>query len=444
MSANPNSKLIRTLGGALVEFDPGASVTRVRVPSDFSAVRIRIRLNKATEQLVRDMLEELGFGDCVEEVHMTDLGSGRGHEAIVVADSPSFATRVRELIVLGFLWRDVRMLAEPIAAFVPRSLKDAQVECRKVTVSWPKPGKEAYLSYGNLQMAEMVCYLYNGTSMVWGRTILGHRVAATLSPAAGPDEAPRPPRLAFKVTLTGLPGGATDEALRRSIRATEPSPRRIEIGGYMASAGETIRAVHRLLTTIGPFESFNTIDDPAGTQLKAVACFLNRSDALRAARALDKTAPPFYPKGQLSVRAMYTARFAIDRQVYDIVWMSLMAATSRQTLLDLNCHSADPALKVFKFEGESASDVAQVRGKVVSILSGIAVNRPTPQNVDEQVLKERFLDHVRHNADQFRFCPTPGCDDIYRVTGTGCPAWHTCSNCFKNTCSFCHGQHLGT
>ncbi|KAH8122334.1 hypothetical protein ACSS6W_000659 [Trichoderma asperelloides] len=597
--------------GALVEFDAGARVTKIRFQCDFSAVRIRGFPKSTTEQLVRDMLEEVGFGDCVEEIHMTDVG--RNCEATVIADSPSFAKQLCERIVPGFTWRDMSIKAWSIAALVPRAFKNRQVDCRKVTVSWPKPGREVILSFGSLTIADRVFKMFNE-----GRCrVLGQRVAAAMAPAPGPDEAPPPSRLAFKVMLTELPLVVREVDVKRAVE-NGPRPRQIVTRGYTASAGETFSAVHSLLTAIGPLESFDTIDDPADNKLKVVACFLGRSDALKAAKQLDKAAPSFHPDGRLSVRAVYTVRFAVDKRVYDVMWRKLVTVTSEQSILKFGCHSVDSAIRVFHVEGESALDVAETKNKVESILAsavveedGVALWHPslradgllydkmtdleeqlgvviardqvrcnlcvfgsneacheakgklvelvrrelgtdisrsialkdrgcywrtnkgfqelvnavgheklwlslafpskviemkgTVEEYDltraiiagesevsttlqylkmkksvsfatfqaktmsklpityysskramsiadqrkhlsskmfEQVLKERFLDYVKHSLGQFRSCPTPDCGYIYRTTGTECPEWHTCSNCLKTTCSVCHEQHL--
>ncbi|KAL6885959.1 hypothetical protein GGI43DRAFT_426461 [Trichoderma evansii] len=357
---DPEDILVRMFDGALVEFDAGARVTKVRFQCDFSAVRIRSSPRSITKQLVRDMLEEFGFGDCVEEVHMTE--DRRYCEATVIANSPSFAKQFCERVVPGFRWRDMSIRAWSVAALVPRAFNDRQVDCRKVTVSWPRPGREAILSYGNSGMAKRVCTLFNRGSLL----ILGQRVAAAWAPAAGPD------RVAFKVTLTLLPHRANVSDVRRAV-GNGLTPRDVEIGGHVASAGETFSAVHSLLAAIGPLESFDTIDDSADTQLKVAACFLNQLDGLRAARELDKAAPSFYPRGQLSVRATYTVRFAVNKCVYDAMRAKLVTVTSERSVFDFGCDSLDPAIKVFKIEGESASDVAEAKKKVESILSGVVV-----------------------------------------------------------------------
>ncbi|KAM0472418.1 hypothetical protein ACHAPX_008847 [Trichoderma viride] len=182
----------------------------------------------------------------------------------------------------------------------------ARPTCRSVTVSWPKPGKVAVLGYGNLEMAKDECAKFNGASFPRGQSKLvgGHKVTATLSPEAGPDEAPRASRVSSQVTVLFEPSVKTaDESLRRSIRKTLiPSPRQVTMGGYTAPIAEMKDAVRELLEAHAPLEWFELFDDSTGARLEAIAWFPDPAGALGACRELDKTPLPFYPEGQLSVR----------------------------------------------------------------------------------------------------------------------------------------------
>lgn len=57
----------------------------------------------------------------------------------------------------------------------------------------------------------------------------------------------------------------------------------------------------------------------------------------------------------------------------------------------------------------------------------------------EKILNLSMKAHVQRHPDSFRYCPSPNCDHIYRVTGLA--AKHTCTKCFEVTCMACHQQH---
>ncbi len=58
----------------------------------------------------------------------------------------------------------------------------------------------------------------------------------------------------------------------------------------------------------------------------------------------------------------------------------------------------------------------------------------------EEVLDRSFASYVQRHPDELRFCPTPDCGYVYRVTTSA--STHTCPNCLQATCSACHGAHV--
>ncbi|KAJ6781679.1 hypothetical protein PWT90_07759 [Aphanocladium album] len=59
----------------------------------------------------------------------------------------------------------------------------------------------------------------------------------------------------------------------------------------------------------------------------------------------------------------------------------------------------------------------------------------------ESILERSFASYVKHNPDQFRYCPTPDCGYIYKVTSKA-QSQH-CPECFQPICSACHEPHVG-
>lgn len=58
----------------------------------------------------------------------------------------------------------------------------------------------------------------------------------------------------------------------------------------------------------------------------------------------------------------------------------------------------------------------------------------------EAVLEESAMSHIKRHPDKFRSCPTPGCEQVYRV---GTAIMVVCPDCHVATCSSCHEQHSG-
>ncbi|KAK7414102.1 hypothetical protein QQX98_007045 [Neonectria punicea] len=58
----------------------------------------------------------------------------------------------------------------------------------------------------------------------------------------------------------------------------------------------------------------------------------------------------------------------------------------------------------------------------------------------EAFLEQSFLSLFRRTPNKLRFCPTPDCGYVYRVTESA--RTHTCSNCLQPTCSACYEPHV--
>ncbi|MCJ1279006.1 hypothetical protein MMC21_006827 [Puttea exsequens] len=58
-----------------------------------------------------------------------------------------------------------------------------------------------------------------------------------------------------------------------------------------------------------------------------------------------------------------------------------------------------------------------------------------PSAVFEQLLEKSFTTHVRKNPQAFQYCPTPDCQQIYRVSTDG--TVFTCPDCLASICTAC-------
>ncbi|KAG8422304.1 hypothetical protein J3459_010458 [Metarhizium acridum] len=58
----------------------------------------------------------------------------------------------------------------------------------------------------------------------------------------------------------------------------------------------------------------------------------------------------------------------------------------------------------------------------------------------EAVLEQSFSCHIKRNPNMFRYCPSPDCNFIYRVSSAA--RTQNCSNCLRPTCSACHEPHI--
>ncbi|CAF3451598.1 unnamed protein product [Fusarium graminearum] len=62
----------------------------------------------------------------------------------------------------------------------------------------------------------------------------------------------------------------------------------------------------------------------------------------------------------------------------------------------------------------------------------------------ENILDASFASFIRSHPTEFRYCPTPDCDQVYRVSSPEkVPFMFTCSRCFTSTCTACNASHPG-
>lgn len=101
------------------------------------------------------------------------------------------------------------------------------------------------------------------------------------------------------------------------------------------------------------------------------------------------------------------------------------------------CLAAARESKPIKCEGAG--------GQCENIIPLPEISRALSPEVFEEVLSISFSSHIKTHPDLFRHCPTPDCDQIYRVTPGAIEAARafTCGQCLKPTCTTCHVSHPG-
>ncbi|KAL6880978.1 hypothetical protein J3F83DRAFT_720524 [Trichoderma novae-zelandiae] len=367
----------RTIGGAFVQFEAGAHVSKIRLPSDFSAVRISGLPQGTSEQSVRDMLAERGFDISVDDVYMLHMDGSCG--ASIRSDDPSFAKRLCAMFHSGDAWEGIKLYATPIAAAMPSGHNARRVDCKKVHISWHKAVRNAWLNFGSEDVAQRVRDLFSkGTYR-----ILDQKVTTGAATEARPafhsySWSPSRNSVNWTVLLTEVPAAAEKKDISQAITLERNRPRHVEVGPptYSTDAEEASAMIRSLLTNIGPLEYFEVTLETNARRVKATARFLDESDARRAATELDKKELPFHPKARLTVQMVYSAKFKAGSNIYDAVYTRILA--QQKTWKGKNVffkayNSTDPLkrFRLLKIEGESADDVAVAKADLESILAGV-------------------------------------------------------------------------
>ncbi|ESZ89523.1 hypothetical protein SBOR_10093 [Sclerotinia borealis F-4128] len=75
------------------------------------------------------------------------------------------------------------------------------------------------------------------------------------------------------------------------------------------------------------------------------------------------------------------------------------------------------------------------------VLSLQEIQQHLPSVTFEELLEASFTSYIRRHPQDFHYCPTPDCEQIYRVT---LPIKsRTCAKCLAETCISCHVSHAG-
>ncbi|TGO31201.1 hypothetical protein BPAE_0001g00960 [Botrytis paeoniae] len=75
------------------------------------------------------------------------------------------------------------------------------------------------------------------------------------------------------------------------------------------------------------------------------------------------------------------------------------------------------------------------------VLSLQEIEQNLPSRSFEQILNASFTSYIRHHRNDFHYCPTADCEQVYRVNIP--TKSRTCAKCLVETCITCHASHQG-
>lgn len=69
-----------------------------------------------------------------------------------------------------------------------------------------------------------------------------------------------------------------------------------------------------------------------------------------------------------------------------------------------------------------------------------AIQRYIPPQQFKQLLEAAFLTHIKHSPQDFKYCTTPDCSQVYRSSSALSSQVVHCPSCFSAVCSTCHEE----
>lgn len=102
----------------------------------------------------------------------------------------------------------------------------------------------------------------------------------------------------------------------------------------------------------------------------------------------------------------------------------------------------------FCFSGATGESDLYVRcegdsSRCMSVLPLPELQEKLPSSVFEDLLEAAFKSYVRHRPQEFSYCPTPDCVQVYRISSTLNPSTFTCPSCLVAICTKCQASHPG-
>ncbi|KAH8194806.1 hypothetical protein TruAng_011017 [Truncatella angustata] len=371
----------RTIGGAVVEFEHGAAVSKLSLHCDFSAVRLTGLPREASETSVTALLKELRIEERNLKIRISPSPAVEGTcSAEIKAESPTFA---KTLCSKTEPLRLRHIDAVPVDAFQTRMMGLTRLDCRKVICSWHRPVKLAWLNFGNKDIASKVQSGFE--SGVY--KILDRKVSAS-SPTGSTGAGQRFNRQGITVALSLVPGLATKNHVLCDI-PKHLQPRNISLGepSYVADFEAACATVKSMVQQIGPLEWSEDSASTGSKRAKLQARFLDDTDAQQAVAILNDAPLSFATKAKLTLQLVTSAKFRVKEKKYSILQYSI--ETHKQEWekqhIRYTVYDPDKGHRGIKIEGHQKDDVA----KAVVTLGKIFSGRPAKQN-DEPLWTPAF------------------------------------------------------
>ncbi|XDG05341.1 hypothetical protein ABKA04_004956 [Annulohypoxylon sp. FPYF3050] len=381
----PLEKITRTICGGVIQFEAGAAVTKVSLPSDFSTVRITSLPPHSTKDSVEKLLRSEGLVVPTNiQIWMTNQGTLSS--ALIKVEDPDFAKAITHKF--GPLISPSRRFPRPRATQIETSvISDSnvlQVDCKKLHVSWPKPTKTVWIYYdtGPDPAHRVKEKVESGKYKILNKRVQCGKVTWVDTPFPGWVNTPLPkwvdtPLSGWAVNLTEVPVNATALDIDHSIRYYPDKPDRISLGypTYTGDVEGCLEVLQVLFTPMTPIESWELAPNPSD-KYTAIVRFQNEDDAREAVRVLHLIDVPFDKTSKLTVQLVYTAKFKVAENIYEAVRTQLnenLPSWKASNLRFRALENSDPPrwYRVLKIEGWTANAVAEAMNTIANITSGM-------------------------------------------------------------------------
>ena len=366
------------LSGAIVKFNDGALVSKILLPWELSAVHLDGLAVGSTREFVSEMFRKLGYDVLLDCIRIRKGDNTAKLNAHVDVGDVSAAKEFCSLLEAGKLTPPeyLGVLATPVYPALPSSTVKRRISCRKVSISWHKPTRFAWLNFGNEWIADKISKGFNRGI----NTVLGHFVEADAPKksasglkTSGHSNFPSN-SVPWTVLLKNVPSNATVTQIQDSI-PDNFKPRHIELdkNHHKLDPQDVSASVECLFRRIGAV-GFDISLVPHGKRVKATARFVEEADAREAVKLFHDEPQDFMDDGKLTVQLISSSKFKISAPMYNIIKEQLRAprefCTERHLKFKEFPNSDAKGFVTLRVEGEQAEAVKEATDKLETILTG--------------------------------------------------------------------------
>ncbi|PPJ53071.1 hypothetical protein CBER1_11951 [Cercospora berteroae] len=362
----------RTIGGALIQFKDGASVSKVSLIAELSAVRLEGLNPQATVASIAALIHEFGFKVEEDAIQISKLYKSTSISAFINGEAPGFARLFCDKIRKSNSDRTTSLTATSIPPRLPPSSVSRRINCRKVIVSWYRPSRLVWMNFGVESIAKRVSEKFNG-----GRyKILGTKVTAV--PKGSQKRytigGRNPNPVNWTVVIKGVPCTACEEDIVTAVTDSYDSPRHIELDKTPVGPESRVAPiiVESLLTSIGPLD-FMTEPQLRDSKYKAIAQFADDRNAREAVDKLNGQTQQDLAGGKLFLQLRTSSKVKTLTRIYDAMQEQLrpcVRAWKAQRLTFNAYNEAKKQTTSIAIEGDDAKEVAKAVSSLEDVLRG--------------------------------------------------------------------------
>ncbi|KAI9740028.1 MAG: hypothetical protein M1818_004779 [Claussenomyces sp. TS43310] len=336
----------REICGTLVQFEDGAKVLKISLPSDFSTVHLSMLPHESSPSSVALLLAQMGFTVPIECVRVRPQGDSIHCSADIRVEDALFAKRLCPTLGTMTSGATQEISVVPTNAPMPQGTNSRRVDCKKL---YSQKANDKFNAGAYRVLDQQV--KSNGLSRSRGF---------------------RNP-LAWTVTLTDVPATASESQVVRDVPASM-RPRHVELGLVSDTVDlDTANAmVKSQLMQISSLEWWEDATESGGKRAKAKARFQDEEDARKAVISLNEMPLTFIKTSKLTVQAVHSARLKVPEPIYKAVraMIEMKRHVWKSQHLIYIPYEPYRGHRVLKLEGKDRKEVAQAKNALEKILAG--------------------------------------------------------------------------